>query len=73
VADVDIIFLPCGFFYFSSPNLRGRIVDVYHTSTLAAEIGSVVWGTSANFNGFGVLASLLQRRRSPEANQTLRR
>ena len=36
-----------------------------------AEIGSVVWGTPANFNGFRVLASLLQRRRSPEANQTL--
>ena len=36
-----------------------------------AEIGSGVWGTPANFNGFRVLASLLQRRRSPEANQTL--
>jgi len=31
-----------------------------------------VWGTPTNFNGFRVLASLLQRRRSPEANQTLR-
>ena len=30
-----------------------------------------VWGTPANFNGFCVLASLLRRRRSPEANQTL--
>jgi len=30
-----------------------------------------VWGTPANFNGFRVLASLLQRRRSTEANQTL--
>jgi len=38
---------------------------------VAAEIGSGVWGTPANFNGFCVLASLLQRRRSPEANQTL--
>jgi len=38
---------------------------------LAAEIGLPVWGTSANFNGFRVLPSLLQRRRSPEANQTL--
>jgi len=38
-----IIFLPCGFFYllsiylsiylFSSPNLSGRSLDVYHTST----------------------------------------
>ena len=38
---------------------------------LTAEIGSRVWGTPANFNGFRVLASLLQQRRSPEANQTL--
>jgi len=38
---------------------------------LAAEIGPVVWGTPANFNGFRVLAALLQRRRSTEANQTL--
>jgi len=37
---------------------------------LTAEIGSGVWGTP-NFNGFRVLSSLLQRRRSPEANQTL--
>ena len=34
VADADIIFLPCGFFFFfSSPNLGGHRVDVYHTST----------------------------------------
>jgi len=37
VADVDIIFLPCGFylsiFLFSLPNLSGRRLDVYHTST----------------------------------------
>ena len=39
--------------------------------TIAAEIVSLVWGTPANFNGFRVLASLLQRRRSTEANQTL--
>jgi len=38
---------------------------------LAAEIGPVVWGTPANFNRFRVLASLLQRRRSTEVNQTL--
>ena len=40
-------------------------------SLLADEIVSLVWGTPANFNGFRVLASLLQRRRSTEANQTL--
>jgi len=38
---------------------------------LTAEIGLRVWGTAANFNGFRVLPSLLQRRRSPEDNQTL--
>jgi len=38
---------------------------------LTAEIGLPVWGTPANFNGFRVLALLLQRRRSLEANQTL--
>jgi len=39
---------------------------------LTAEIRWRVWGTPANFNGLRVLASLLHRRRSPEANQTLR-
>ena len=38
---------------------------------LTAEICLPVWGTPANFNGFRVLPSFLQRRRSPEANQTL--
>jgi len=35
---------------------------------LATEIDPGVWGTPANFNGFRILASLLQRCRSPEAN-----
>ena len=30
-----------------------------HFGLLAAEIVSLVWGTPANFNGFGVLAALL--------------
>ena len=38
---------------------------------LTAEIGSAIWGTPVNFNGFRVLPLLLLRRRSPEANQTL--
>jgi len=38
---------------------------------LWAEIVSLVWGTSANFNGFHVVLLLLQRRRLTEANQTL--
>jgi len=39
VADADIIYSSCGFFFllssfsFSSPNLSGRKVDVYRTST----------------------------------------
>jgi len=38
---------------------------------LTAEVGLPVWGTTANFNPFRVLALLLQRRRSTLANQTL--
>jgi len=38
---------------------------------LTAEIGSGVWGNPANFNGFRVLASLLQRHHSSETNKTL--
>ena len=37
----------------------------------AAEIVLLVWGTPANFNGFCILASLLQIYHSTEANQTL--
>jgi len=39
--------------------------------SLTDEIGSRFWGTPANSNGFRDLPSLLQGRRSPEANQTL--
>jgi len=35
-----------------------------------AEIGSGVWGTPANFNGFRVFASVLHRHGSTEVNQT---
>ena len=45
--------------------------NMVNFSLLAAEIVSLVWGTPGNFNGFRVLASLLQRRRSTEASQTL--
>jgi len=38
---------------------------------LTAEISLPVWGIPAHFNGFRGLASLLQRCRSLEANQTL--
>jgi len=38
IADADIIFCRCGsyflsFFFFSSPNLSGYRLDVYHTLT----------------------------------------
>jgi len=42
--------------------------NMVNFSPLVAEFSSLVWGTPANFNGFRVLASLLQRRRSMEAN-----
>jgi len=45
--------------------------NMVNVSPLAAEIGSGVWGTPANFNVFCMLASLLQRRRSMEVNQTV--
>jgi len=45
--------------------------NMVNFSPLPAEIGPVVWGTPGNFNGFLVLASLLQRHCSTEANQTL--
>jgi len=38
--------------------------------SLTAEIDLGVWDTPANFNGFRVLASLRQQRRSVEVNQT---
>jgi len=40
---------------------------------LAAEIGPVVWGTPANFNGFRVLAALLHGTLVVSVSQTLRR
>ena len=40
---------------------------------LAAEIDLVVWGTSANFNGFRVLAALLHGAAVVGVSQILRR
>ena len=45
--------------------------NMVNVGLLAAEIGSGVWCTPANFNGFRVLAALLHRRRTMEVNQTL--
>jgi len=57
--------------FFSSNISSTRSHNMVKFGLLAAEIISLVWGTPNNFNGFRVLASLLQRRPSTEANQTL--
>jgi len=54
-----------------SSNVSSTSHSIVNFGRLAVEIGSVVWGTPANFNRFRILASLLQRHRSPEVNQTL--
>jgi len=46
-------------------------LNMVNFGTLAAEIDWRVWGTPANFNRFRVLASLLQRHRPTEVNETL--
>jgi len=40
---------------------------------LPAEIGRVVWGTSANFNGFRALVALLHGNQVVDVIQTLQR
>jgi len=52
-------------------HMSPTICHMVNFSLPAAEIVSLVWDTLANFNGFRVLASLLQRRRLTEASQTL--
>jgi len=53
-------------------NISSRCAhNMVNFSPLTADICWRVCGTPANFNRFCVLASLLQRRHSPEANQTL--
>jgi len=45
-----------------SSNLSSRCLhNMVNVGPLAAEIGPVVWGTPANFNGFRVLAALLHK------------
>jgi len=43
----------------SSNTSSTRPRNVVNFGPLTAEIGLVVWGTSANFNGFRILAALL--------------
>jgi len=46
--------------------------NMVNFSLIAAEIGPVVWGTPANFNGFRVLAALLHGTLVVGVSQTLR-
>jgi len=47
--------------------------NMVNIGPLMAEIGPVVWGTLANFNGFHVLAALLHGSQVVSVSQTLRR
>jgi len=47
--------------------------NMVNFSPLGAEIGSLVWGTPANFSGFRVLAVLLHDTLVVGVSQTLRR
>jgi len=52
-------------------NIFSTCLNMANFGPLTAEVGSGVCGTRESFNGFRALPSLLQRHRSPEANQTL--
>jgi len=59
---------------FLSSNISSRCPhNMVNFGSLAAEIGPVVWGTTANFNGFRVLAALLHDTPVVSVGQTLRR
>jgi len=76
---VELYFRNYGTYLQSEKNLlsssissrRPTIGSMMNFGPLTAKIGSDVWGTPANFNEFHVLASLLQRCHSVEANQSL--
>jgi len=46
--------------------------NMVNFSPLVAEIGAVVWGTPANFNGFCILAALLHGTPAVDVSETLR-
>ena len=58
---------------FSSNISSTRSHNMVNFSPLPADIGPLVWGTPTNFNGFRVLASLLQGTPVSGVSQTLRR
>jgi len=49
------------------------VYNMVNFDKLADEIGPVVWGTPANFNGFRVLAALLHGSQVVGVSQTLQR
>jgi len=56
-----------------SSNMSSRSLhNMVNIGPLTAEIGPVVWGTPANFNGFRVLAALLHDSQVVSVSQTLR-
>jgi len=57
----------------SSNTLSTRPHNTVNLGPLTAEVGPVVWGTPANFNGFRVLAALLHGTVVVGVSQTLRR
>jgi len=57
-----------------SSNISSRCPhNMVNFGPLAAEIGPVVWGIPANFNGFLVLAALLHGTPAVGVSQTLQR
>jgi len=57
-----------------SNNMTSRCPrNMVNFGPLAAEIGLLVWGTPANFNGFRILAALLHGTLIVGVSQTLRR
>jgi len=56
-----------------SSNISTCPHNMVNFDSLTSEIGPVVWGTPANFNGFRVLAALLHGTAVLGVSQTLRR
>jgi len=65
--------LPALSLYLKKLVKNSNISPTYLHLQLVAEIGSVVWGTPANFNGFIVLAVLLHGTLVVSVSQTLLR
>jgi len=55
----------------SDSSLRNVRTNMVNFGQLAAQIGSLVWGIQANFNGFRVLAALVHDTVAVGVSQTL--